>query len=248
VLIVGVGKATRLIEYVQRMPKQYRATFLLGRRSATEDVEGEVVELSDPPIPTAAEVAAAAARLTGWIEQRPPSFSALKVGGRRAYDLARKGQPVELAPRKVRVERLEVESYDYPALRLWVECGSGTYVRSLGRDLARGLGTAAVMSQLVRTAIGRFRIEEAADPDRLDPANWQQHLLTPLCAVQDLPQVRISLEEVARIRRGQCISAAAVPAGAQEVAALDPSGRLAAILIRAGPGELRPHRNLLENA
>ncbi len=99
-LIVCVGPATRLIEYVQRQPKRYRATFLLGRTSPSEDIETEVTLLSSVPQPTQAEIAAAAARLTGDILQRPPVFSALKVGGRRAYALARGGQEVELAPRR----------------------------------------------------------------------------------------------------------------------------------------------------
>ena len=156
VLVVCVGAATRLIEYVQRMPKRYRATFLLGRQSPTEDIEGEVTELPDAPIPTLDEIAAAAGRFVGRIAQRPPAFSALKVAGRRAYKLARAGQPPQLAPRPVEIFAAEIKSYQYPELVMEVECGSGTYIRSLGRDLAESLGTAAVMSALVRTCHRRL--------------------------------------------------------------------------------------------
>ena len=205
VLVVCVGAATRLIEYVQRMTKHYAATFLLGRQSPTEDIEGGASELENPPVPTLPQITAAAAALTGTIRQRPPAFSAIKVGGRRAYELARRGKPVELEPRTVVVHRLEVESYAYPELKLRVECGSGTYVRSLGRDLAESLGTAAVMSALVRTAVGTFRLADAIDPLSLRRENWTDHLLPPLQAVETLPRVTLDAAELARVRSGQAI-------------------------------------------
>ena len=146
------------------MPKRYTATFLLGRQSSTEDMEGEVVELSHAPAPDREEIVAAARRFVGRIEQRPPAFSALKIRGRPAYKLARQGHAVALQPRPVEIYRIDVKSYQYPELVLEIDCSGGTYVRSLGRDLAESLGTAAVMSALVRTAIGRFLVREAVDP------------------------------------------------------------------------------------
>ncbi|MBU4397786.1 MAG: tRNA pseudouridine(55) synthase TruB, partial [Planctomycetes bacterium] len=184
VLVVCVGAATRLTEYVQRMPKRYLGTFLLGRRSPTEDVEGDVTELSDAPVPTHAQIAAAAECFVGRIAQRPPSFSAIKVKGRRAYKLARGGQRVQLPARPVNVYRIEVKAYKYPELVLDVECGGGTYIRSLGRDLAESLGTAAVMSALTRTAVGNFRIEQSVDPNVLDCSNLTGWLQPPLAAVE----------------------------------------------------------------
>ena len=120
VLVVCVGQGTRLIEYVQRLPKTYEAVFLLGRTSDTEDVEGTVTPLDAPPIPTQAAIVNAAAKLTGTILQRPPAFSALKVAGRRAYDLARAGREVDLAPRPVEIYGIEVLGYvkgQMPGLR-----------------------------------------------------------------------------------------------------------------------------------
>src|SRR5262245_44228837 len=129
VLIVCVGQATRLIDYVHRMRKRYTGTFLLGRESQTEDVEGDVVELVNPPVPTRPEIERAAREFLGTIQQRPPAYSALKVAGQRAYDLARAGKEVQLDARPVEIFRIEVQRYDYPALVLEIECGSGTYVR-----------------------------------------------------------------------------------------------------------------------
>ncbi|MEN6458170.1 MAG: tRNA pseudouridine(55) synthase TruB [Thermoguttaceae bacterium] len=254
VLVVCVGAATRLIEYVQRMPKRYRGTFLLGRSSTTEDIEGDVVELASPPIPTQDQICEAARQFVGRILQRPPAFSALKVGGRRAYDLARAGRAPELAPRPIDVFSIEVITYDYPELILDVACGSGTYIRSLGRDLGESLGTAAVMSALVRTAIGGFHIEEAVEPGQLDAAHWLERLESPLRAVEQLPRVQLSADEAKRIRNGQAIDAERIGdlvdfvrqvenRSCVEMAAVDPDGQLAAILTRLDSGQWRAARN-----
>jgi len=245
VLIVCVGQATRLIDYVQQMPKRYRATFMLGRSSATEDVEGKIIALENPPIPSRLEVEAAAAKFIGQIEQRPPIFSALKVSGQRAYKLARKGRTVELQPRPVTIHWLQVAEYEYPQLTLELQCSGGTYVRSLGRDLAEALGTAAVMSKLKRTAIGKFRAEEAVDVTTLSRENLAQHLLPPQTAVGHLPVIWLSQPEIDAISRGLFIARPAAlnePPGA-EYAAFDGCGNLAAILHRRGDGLLGPVRN-----
>ncbi len=131
---------------------------------------------------------------------------------------------------------------------LEVECGRGTYIRSLGRDLAESLGTAAVMSALVRTAIGGFRVEEAADPRQLNADDWTQHLQPPLCAVEQLPRLQLSAEQVRRIRNGLTIEAKEEGGRGKgesvEMAALDPAGQLVAILTRGAAGQLRVLRNL----
>ncbi len=243
VLVVCVGKATRLIEYVQRMPKHYRGTFLLGRSSATEDVEGVVEELDNPRRPTIEEWESACVRMTGEIQQRPPVFSALKVSGKRAYALARAGKPVDLAPRTVVVHRLAVERYEYPELVLDVECGSGTYIRSLGRDLAESVGTAAVMSGLVRTAIGDFKLEEACSPEQLNQQSISKLLLPARRAVESLPAVWLTREECDRVARGVRINRPGFHEK-QELAALDQTGELAAVIEACGDGTLRVVRNL----
>ncbi len=243
VLVVCLGQATRLIEYVQRMPKTYEATFLLGRTSDTEDVEGQVVELIDPPRPTRAEIDRAAAALVGEIMQRPPAFSALKVQGRRAYDLARAGEQVDLAPRPIMVYAMEVTGYDYPTLQVRIRCGSGTYVRSLGRDLAESLGTGAVMSALSRTAIGPFTLAEACDPATLtSAADVAAQLAPPVVAVAGLPSIVVDEAELRILRFGQTLVRPGVAAD-DEVVALDATGNLVSLLKRVGPELWKPSRN-----
>jgi tRNA pseudouridine55 synthase len=256
VLVICVGGATRLIEYVQRMTKHYRATFLLGRHSETDDVDGEVTEFPVATPPSRAMLDQAIPRFLGEIQQRPPAHSALKVAGRRAYELARRGEPVVLAPRSVTIRRITVRRYEYPALELEIECGSGTYVRALGRDLAEALGTAAVMSALERSAIGGFRIEDAISVDDLTAESLPHKLQPAITAVAELPRVELSDGELVEIRHGRPIDVprnglglAAKPQAAcsweGEWAAADAAGRLVAILREKHPGQLWPTKNLL---
>lgn len=240
VLVIGIGNATRLIEYVQRLPKFYAATFLLGRRSNTDDMDGNVTEVVDARQPTRFEIEELLPCFIGEILQRPPDFSAVKVQGQRAYDRARRGQPLALAERPVHVHAIRVVHYEYPVLELAIECGSGVYVRSIGRDLAERLGTGAVMSQLVRTAIGSFRLDSALDPSRLDAATLASSLIPIESAVQALPVLQLTADETNRVRRGQFIERPEVLSGA--VAALDTDGHLVAVLVPHGANALRPEK------
>lgn len=247
VLVVCVGAATRLIAYVQAMPKRYIGTFLLGRESDTEDIEGEVRVVAGARQPSEEELRAAAASFVGRIEQRPPVYSALKVAGRRAYELARSGQPVELVPRPVVIHRIDVVRYEFPELVLDVECGSGTYLRSLGRDLAAAVGTTAVMSALVRTRVGSFTLEDARLPDELAPTALAEWLRPPLDALGQLARVAVTEPEIERLRHGLAIAdrsgSQREEAVGEEVAAVDDRNNLVAILVRKGDSTLRPVRN-----
>lgn len=239
VLVVCVGPATRLIEYVQRMPKRYITTFTLGQETPTGDLEGPIATHADAPQPTQAEVASAAARFIGEIDQVPPAFSAVKVGGRRSYRMARKGKLVALAPRKVTVHRLGIMRYAYPELELAIECGSGTYVRALGRDLAKALGTVAVMSALVRTAIGHFSLDDAAPLDSLTPQSIGERLLPATSAVASLPQIALDENELRDVLAGKTIRRSVTSTNG-EFAALDASGQLRAILRQKTEDQLHP--------
>jgi tRNA pseudouridine55 synthase len=241
VLLVTIGQATRLEEFLHRLPKRYLATFQLGRKSDTEDVTGSVEELPNAPVPTEKQLRAALASFVGEIDQVPPAYSALKVDGRRAYQLARKGKEVSLAPRKVQVHGIDLVSYAYPELVLDIRCGSGTYVRSLGRDIARAVGTEAVLSALVRTAIGPFRAQDAVSLTALHVGSLPEHLRPPQLGLPDLPQLTLSPDDLRRIANGQMIDAPA-EVHAAEVAALDPQGTLVAILKPNGDGRLAPDR------
>lgn len=246
VLVVAVGQATRLIEYVQQATKRYTATFRLGGSSPSDDVETEVEPLVDPPIPTPDQLAAAIPHFLGRTLQKPPAYSALKVAGRRAYQLARDGQPPELEPRPIHIYELSVVSYDYPDLTLDVACAAGTYIRALGRDLALRLGTAAVMTALTRTAVGAFTLEDAIAPSEVTRHRLRDLLLPASRAVAQLPSVTLSEDEVARVHRGLEIPdrfQLDFPDEPTEAAALDSTGRLVAILAPPRAGAIRATRN-----
>jgi len=241
VLVMCVGRATRLAEYVQRMRKKYTATYQLGRTSDTDDVEGVVVELPDAPVPSREAVEQALPGFVGNIQQRPPVYSAVKLSGQRAYARVRRGESVELAPRTVSVYEIRLVEYDYPKLVLDVTCGAGTYLRALGRDLGQALGSGAVMSALVRTAIGEFSIESACPLEDLTPDSASEWLLSPTRAVADLPQVRLSADEERDVLNGRAIARPEV-VQEREYAALNESGELVAILIPRGSERLGPVR------
>ena len=245
VLIVATGYATRLVEYVQRLPKQYAAKFLLGKKSPTEDIDGPVEDLDNPPVPTLEELQAAIrGSFLGQIEQVPPAYSAVKVDGKRAYDLARSGEEVELASREVEIYRCDILAYKYPELQILMECSGGTYVRSLGRDLAESVGTSAVMSGLTRTAIGQFHVGLSVELDALAGEKWRKHLIPVAEGVAGLPRLELSEEEFHTLAKGNAQIEARLPRSkSDEIAAVDKHGRLIAILAPRGPGVLGPKRN-----
>jgi tRNA pseudouridine55 synthase len=239
VLVVCIGKATRLIEYVQQQPKEYQATFLLGRTSPSDDIETEITELSDAPIPTLTEIIAALPAFVGRIEQIPPAYSAVKIQGQRAYALARKGMEVEIKSRPVDIYELTILSYEYPKLELLIRCGSGTYVRSLGRDLAAKLGTGAVMNALVRTSIGSFKIADAVSPVEISSKLIEASLQSAANAVNHLPSHQLTDAEIAELRYGRPIAVTIE----SDTAAFDAQGNLLAILQPHLVNMAKPHIN-----
>lgn len=241
VLIVTIGPATRLTQRIQAWSKTYRGTFLLGRSSDTEDIEGVVSELPRAAPPTLAQLEAALPSLTGEIQQVPPAYSALKIKGRRAYELAREGVNVELKPRTVTIHSLSIVSYDYPTLVVDVECGSGTYIRSLGRDLAERVETAAVMSDLQRTSIGPFHIDESVGLDEITRDTLPSQLESAALAVQDLPHWPVDDVQIREIGFGREINCPALTI--PEAAAISESGDLIAILIRLPNGRYRSRQS-----
>ncbi len=247
VLVVCVGAATRLIEYVQRMSKTYRTTVLLGARSDTLDADGQVVAVESPRVPSAPEIRTALAAQVGTIAQIPPQYSALKVHGRRAYDLARAGHAVDLAPRHVIISRIDVLAYAWPRLDLEIDCGSGTYIRSIARDVGESLECGGLVEVLTRTRIGPFTLDEALDPFELSVESISSRLRPTLEAVSQLPWLSLSPDQIAAIGQGRALTAdqfgGAVPTG--EVALLGPDGALVAIAEGiAGSGRIEPRRVL----
>jgi tRNA pseudouridine55 synthase len=174
VLVVLIGKATKRCDQVMIGEKVYETTVDLSRVSSTDDLEGEMTQVPIDREPTPEEVRAACERWTGDVMQTPPVYSAIKVGGKRAYAMARRGEDVKLGPRPVRIDAIEVLGYAWPMLRLSITCGKGTYIRSLGRDLGACMGVGGVLTALRRTRVGRFSIDDAVLlddlPNPMDPA------------------------------------------------------------------------------
>ena len=199
VLLVGLGRATRLMRFLTALPKTYEAEVVLGASTTTLDASGEVTNTWDMSETSLAEVREAAAGLTGEIEQVPPMVSAVKVGGRRLHALAREGIEVDRAARPVTVYRFDVSHGTGPGVfRMEVECSSGTYVRVLAADLGAALGGGAHLRNLRRTRIGSFTTDDARLVDELTPAV----VLTPAQALRDLDQVVVPADAQRLISRG----------------------------------------------
>ena len=246
VLVVAVGDATRLVERVQAFPKSYKALIRLGARSDTLDLDGAVVKVQAPRIPDRNEVAQALAEQVGSIRQVPPRYSALMVGGRRAHELARAGASVELAARMVRVDRIDLIRYEWPDLEVVVDCGAGTYIRSIARDVGDRLGCGGLIAALERTAIGPFRVEDAIAADELDLDRLRAALRPMLLAVADLPKVVIDTDQQALILAGRALAvdhlAGEIPPRG-EVALIGADGELKAVAEHdPSLGSIRPRR------
>jgi len=250
VLVVCLGKATRLIEYVQRQPKQYRTTVRLGAVSPTLDADGEVTETEVPDsLPSLSEIQAAIRPLIGLVSQRPPEVSALRVNGQRAYDLVRAGKEVVLEPRLVQIDRIEILRYEWPLLDLEVDCGSGTYIRSIARDLGEALGCGGLVQVLERTKIGSFDLSSALDPAQLTRSTLPEVVLPTIEAVRGMPSLSISFEDVAAIVQGRPLRLdqfADDSMGEGEVALTDPEGELVAVAhVDPSVGAIQPRRVLV---
>lgn len=244
VLICCVGSGTRLIEYVQQMPKRYIGQFELGKTSDTEDLEGTITELADAPAIIADQLTAILPEFVGQIQQRPSIFSAIKVDGKRAYKLARQGIITELEPREISIYELTLRKFDYPHFEIDVLCGGGTYMRALGRDIGERLGSGAMMTGLQRTAIGDFRLEDAVPLDQLNAETVAANLSPNSTAVTHTPQITLSAAEVNEMIYARGIRPTMESQHA-ELAAMDEQGRLIAIITRRDDHSWKPVKNFV---
>jgi tRNA pseudouridine55 synthase len=230
-LVVCLGLATRLSEYLAGKDKRYSAIVRLGQATTTYDAQGQVVAES-AALPDRAQVEAVLASFRGPLEQTPPAFSAVKQGGQRAYALARRGQAVALAPRPVEIFALELTGWEPPCCTLVVHCSAGTYIRSLAHDLGQLLGCGAHLAALRRTASGHNTLAEAVPLAELQAAfaagNWQPYLRPADSAVADWPAVALSAEAVGRVLHGQALPL--TPGGAPFGRAYNPAGDFIAVL------------------
>lgn len=247
-VVVGLAKATRLLRFVQDLPKEYVATVLFGVATDTLDADGAILSREPMPVPVE-DLTAVLDRFTGLIMQVPPMVSALRVGGRRLYELAREGTVVDRPPRPVHVYELEVLDFapsDYPEATLRIVCGKGTYIRSLADDIAQALGGRGHLTALRRTRIGSLEVdtsgyrvadlEAAAEQDRLNDL-----IVEPAEALGDLPAVEVDESTAQAVLHGAQFPASLIAgdlADDRVFRVLNQTGRLLAVYRVAGPSAL----------
>ena len=238
VLPVLRGRATRLTEYIQAGRKTYRAVVKLGIATETDDAEGEVAVTQDVPSLTAEDLESGFQKFRGDILQTPPRYSALKVGGQRAYDVARRGGAVALPPRPVTIYALRLIHLSQDELTLEVKCSKGTYVRALARDLAAELGTVGHLRSLLRTRVGPFTLEKALTLDELAVRGVPRALLPASAAIPDAPTFYATEDQTRLLSNGHPL-----PLGeglaAEAIWVYDPANRLIGLASSDG-NHLRP--------
>lgn len=227
-LLLCIGRATRIAEYLTGMDKRYTATVRLGLVTDTDDATGAVIGGTDPGPITRADIERALDGLRGDIDQLPPAYSAKKVGGERAYALAREGRPLDLEPVRVHITELTLTRWELPELELDVQCSSGTYIRAIARDLGAALGVGGHLVELRRTAIGPHTVDHAVGLERIesDPAATRTAVIPMPDALGTMPRIPLSGDDLANITHGRAIANGSAAMGT--VALLD-HGDLVAI-------------------
>ena len=226
-LVLLVGHATRLLPYLDGEPKVYDATIAFGAETDTDDMTGSVVRTASLPEPPS--VRAVIATLTGTLDQVPPAYSAKQVGGRRAYDAARRGTALALPPVRVTVHEWVIRAVTPARLDASITCGGGTYIRALARDLGRLCDSAAHVQALRRTGSGRFAVSNAVSLEALRAGDVAP--MAPVAALPHLPKVPLSSDDVANVRQGRAVSASDHDGAAhpKNAALIDDAGRLVAV-------------------
>lgn len=201
VLPICIGKATRLIEYLQD-DKEYLATVQFGAATNTFDLDGEKVFTSDKKV-SRDDIKEGLKSFEGEILQLPPIFSAIKVKGKKLYEYARKGEEVEIQPRKVVIENIELKNFDeeFQQAQILLKCSKGTYIRSIANDLGKNLGCGGYLIKLIRTQAGKFRVENSVQLDGIDV---ESNLINPL-DILNLPKIAVDKDDLARIKNGMPI-------------------------------------------
>lgn len=226
-LVILAGRGTRLLQFVPSEPKVYEATIAFGAETDSDDVTGHIVR--EAMLPAAEAVRAALPALTGDLDQLPPAYSAKHVGGERAYEVARRGEAPALMPARVHVEAWEVMELGPDVLRARISCGTGTYIRSLARDLGRAVGSAAHLAALRRVRVGPFDVRDANGIEALRGGDL--HVRDLREALGDLPQQILDDDAVRRVRHGMMIDATVEGVRA---ALVDLQGELVAVAGRDG--------------
>ena len=250
VLLVLVGQAVRLTDAVHTLSKEYIGTFQLGVTSESTDCETPLVPIESAPLLDREAIEAQLPSFIGTIAQSPPKYSAVWIGGKRAHELARAGKEFEMPSRQVLIASLEVTSFNYPHFELKMTCGTGTYVRSLGRDIARNLGSDAVMTKLVRTAIGPFSLENSCSLESLTSRESIEENLAPARdGVKHWPQAFPSEETILLFEQGKQVNESELNSDMELsgdfAAAIDSEGRLRALIKRVAKSSWRADKCFL---
>ncbi len=242
-LLVCIGRPTRLLEYLLEQPKRYEAAVRLGQSTDTFDAEGHVV--AEMPVNAAAsDIEQALEQFRGPILQYAPAYSAVKRNGVPLYKLARQGLDVERPSRTVTIYDLQMLSWEKPTVQLDITCSAGTYIRTIADDLGNALGCGGHISALRRTTIGDFSVEQAVSPADLNSDNWSSYLLPADTAVQHLPSVTFSEEDSRRLLLGQRVPAAGESVDGTPVRAYEQDGRFLGIIVAAQQA-WQPHKMFL---
>lgn len=211
VLVCCLGRATRLVPYIQPLTKHYRGTILFGKTTDTQDADGQVLEVKPASHLTLEQVREIAKQFVGRIWQVPPMYSALRVEGRKLHELAREGKEVERKPRPITVYRFEILDFtpgEFPTARFEIECSSGTYVRTIAHDMGQIAGVGAHLIQLTRTAVGHFRLEESLPLEHFTDAETVRNaLIPPIEAVRHLPRWKPAPPALERLLHGNFVQA-----------------------------------------
>ncbi|RPI59100.1 MAG: tRNA pseudouridine(55) synthase TruB, partial [Planctomycetaceae bacterium] len=200
VLVACIGPACRLAEYIQAQPKKYQAQIILGATSDTDDPTGVIAPMTGATAPLQADIESALRTQVGTIQQIPPAHSAVHIEGRRAYDMARQGLEVNITARPVEIHEIRLLAYNYPTLDIEVACGSGTYIRSIARDVGAALGVGGYCAKLIRTQIGPFSIEQAKKPADM---RIPDDLISPAAGLPDFPSIMLNERDILTIRYGK---------------------------------------------
>ena len=254
VLLIAVGQAVRLVDWIHLLPKTYRGTFELGLTSPSVDTESEVTIVPSASVPTVQDIEAILPEFLGSISQVPPIYSAVRIDGKRAYESARAGESVEIPARQVMIHQLSIVEWVYPKLVLDIECSTGTYIRSLGRDMARRLGTDAIMTQLLRSTIGDFASNDGLQLEDLNSVqSIEDNLCNPVRCLTHFPKMTLDEDDIKRLHQGKLLKLPNVDFTPnsnhpEHVIVLDSSGRLQSILSRYDQQHWRPYRNFLETS
>jgi len=246
VLVVCIGQATRLAEYVQDLDKTYRTTLIFGARSDTDDADGTMTPVEDVVAIPESVIRESLKEFTGVIEQAPPAYSAVKIDGKRAHDLARKGHEVAPEARPVRIDRIDLQRYSWPELDLEIHCGKGTYIRSLARDLGERLHVGAYVKHLRRSRVGPFLADQGISMD-WDTTTARARMLPVAAAIPHFPSLCLEEDQVRRLRLGQFIPMPVEPNDLPH-ALFDESGALVGIGRIDAKRLLRPDKTFTLNS